>query len=116
MRPLEQLKDIVDNGIVNDIYRMERAYHLSFAIGDNSNQFNDQQTGNFGELFCCDQLTNLRLSLTQIALTSNILKCTRSGWCRHMQTLTRHSPRVDNNLPQEHQILSLFLGSILMHI
>lgn len=51
MSPLEELEDIVVKSIVCDIYRMERAYHLIFTIGENSNQLNDKRFGNYGELF-----------------------------------------------------------------
>ena len=49
--PTEELKDIIKNGLVSDIFKMERAYHLHKAIGDNADIFDDSANGNFGELF-----------------------------------------------------------------
>jgi hypothetical protein len=49
--PTEELKDIIKNGMVSDIFRMERAYHLHKAIGKNADILNDHSNGNFGEFF-----------------------------------------------------------------
>ncbi len=51
MTVIEELEDIVKKGIVADIFRMERAYELNFAIGESSDRFNDKGGGNYGELF-----------------------------------------------------------------
>ena len=48
MTALEELDDLVRNGLVSDIFRMERAYRLLFGIGEQSATLNG---GNFGELF-----------------------------------------------------------------
>lgn len=50
-RPTKELKDIITNGLVSDIFKMERAFYLHKAIGDNADIFNDRANGNFGELF-----------------------------------------------------------------
>jgi hypothetical protein len=51
MTALEELKDVVGEGLVSDILKMERAYHILFFIGNNADKFNDRTLGNFGELF-----------------------------------------------------------------
>jgi len=49
--PTEELRDIIKNGMVSDILRMERAYLLHKAIGINADILNDYSHGNFGEFF-----------------------------------------------------------------
>lgn len=49
--PIEELEDIIENGLVSDIFRMERAYHVHKAIGLNAETLNAYSNGNFGELF-----------------------------------------------------------------
>lgn len=49
--PTEELNDIIKNGLVSDIFKMERAYYLHKAIGDNADILNESANGNFGELF-----------------------------------------------------------------
>jgi hypothetical protein len=49
--PTEELKDIIKNGLVSDILKMERAYCLHKAIGTNADILNARENGNFGELF-----------------------------------------------------------------
>ena len=51
MTAIEELDGVVKEGIIPDIFRMERARDLNIAIGENSKQFNDKTRGNFGELF-----------------------------------------------------------------
>ena len=51
MAALNELKDIVVEGLVSDIFKMERAYHILSVIGSNVDQLNDRALGNFGELF-----------------------------------------------------------------
>lgn len=51
MTALEELKDVVVEGLVSDIFKMERAYHILSVIGNNSNQLNNPALGSFGELF-----------------------------------------------------------------
>lgn len=51
MAALNELKDIVVEGLVSDIFKMERAYHILSVIGSNADQLNDRALGNFGELF-----------------------------------------------------------------
>lgn len=51
MTALEELKDVVVEGLVSDIFKMERAYHILSVIGSNADQLNDRALGNFGELF-----------------------------------------------------------------
>lgn len=51
MTAIEELDGVVKEGVIPDIFRMERARDLNAAIGENSKQFNDKAGGNFGELF-----------------------------------------------------------------
>ena len=51
MSELDELKDVVVKGLVADIFKMERAYHILSVIGTNADQLNDLALGNFGELF-----------------------------------------------------------------
>ena len=51
MNPTEELKDIIKNGLVSDILKMERAYFLHKAIGTNADILNASENGSFGELF-----------------------------------------------------------------
>lgn len=51
MTALDELKDVVVKGLVSDIFKMERAYHILSVIGSNADQLNDHALGNFGELF-----------------------------------------------------------------
>lgn len=51
MTALEELKDVVGEGLVADIFKMERAYHILSVIGSNADQLNDRARGNYGELF-----------------------------------------------------------------
>lgn len=51
MSALDELKDVVVEGLVADIFKMERAYHILSVIGTNADQLNDRALGNFGELF-----------------------------------------------------------------
>jgi len=48
---MNQLSDVVSNGLVPDIFKMERAYDLLIAIGENASDLNSKESGNFGELF-----------------------------------------------------------------
>lgn len=50
MTALEELKDVVLEGLVSDIFKMERAYHILSEIGRNASQLNNSSLG-FGELF-----------------------------------------------------------------
>ena len=47
----EELKDILQNGLVVDILAMETAYQLHKEIGVNADTLNSWENGNFGELF-----------------------------------------------------------------
>jgi hypothetical protein len=47
----EKLEDILKNGLVTDVYRMERAYLLHREIGTHADALNSRQNGNFGEFF-----------------------------------------------------------------
>jgi hypothetical protein len=47
----EELKDILQNGLVSDILTMETAYQLHKEIGINADALNSWENGNFGELF-----------------------------------------------------------------
>ena len=49
--PSEKLEDILEKGIVADIFRMERAYLLLKEIGKNVDVLNAPETGNFGMFF-----------------------------------------------------------------
>jgi hypothetical protein len=49
--PTQELKDIIKNGLVSDIMKMERAYFLHKAIGTNADILNTSENGSFGELF-----------------------------------------------------------------
>jgi len=51
MSALEELKDVVVGGLVADIFKVERAYHILSVIGANADQLNDRGLGNYGELF-----------------------------------------------------------------
>lgn len=51
MSAIDELKDVVMEGLVADIFKMERAYHILSVIGTNADQLNDRALGNFGELF-----------------------------------------------------------------
>jgi len=51
MSVAEELKDIVKNGLVPDIFKIEQAYYLHLVIGQNSEILNKGSNGNFGELF-----------------------------------------------------------------
>ena len=46
-----QIEDIVQKGLVLDIFRMERAYALMRIAGERHIEINDRSRGNFGELF-----------------------------------------------------------------
>ncbi len=48
---MNQLVDVVKNGLVPDIFKMERAYDLLMVIGEQSPVLNSKATGNFGHLF-----------------------------------------------------------------
>lgn len=50
MSVLDEFKDVME-GLVADIFKMERAYHILSVIGTNADQLNDRALGNFGELF-----------------------------------------------------------------
>ena len=47
----EELKDILQNGLVLDAVTMETAYQLHKEIGLNADTLNSWENGNFGELF-----------------------------------------------------------------
>jgi hypothetical protein len=47
----EELKDILQKGLVADILTMETAYQLHKEIGVNADALNSWENGNFGELF-----------------------------------------------------------------
>lgn len=47
----EQLEDHIKNGLVSDIFKMERAYALLRKISDNAGLVNKRDNGNYGELF-----------------------------------------------------------------
>jgi hypothetical protein len=47
----EDLKDILQKGLVSDILTMETAYQLHKEIGLNADTLNSWESGNFGELF-----------------------------------------------------------------
>jgi hypothetical protein len=47
----DELEDLVKQGLVSDIFKMERAYYLLVAIGEHASTANDRPFGNFGELF-----------------------------------------------------------------
>ncbi len=47
----QDIQDMVENGLVSDIFRMERAFELLKASGERANELNDYERGNFGELF-----------------------------------------------------------------
>jgi hypothetical protein len=47
----EEFRDLIKKGLVPDIFKMERAYHLHKVIGDNADTLNEYANGNFGELF-----------------------------------------------------------------
>lgn len=47
----EELKDILQKGLVADILTMETAYQLHKEIGVNADTLNSWENGNFGELF-----------------------------------------------------------------
>jgi hypothetical protein len=51
MTLVDRLEDILKNGLVADVFRMERAYLLHKAIGERSDTFNSRDFGNFGEFF-----------------------------------------------------------------
>ena len=53
---MDQLADVLKNGLVPDIFKMERAYDLLMAIGENVSVLNSRETGNFGELFGAFQI------------------------------------------------------------
>ena len=53
---MNQLADLVSNGLVPDIFKMERAYDLLIAIGENVSVLNSRESGNFGELFGAFQI------------------------------------------------------------
>ena len=54
--PTQELQDIIKNGLVPDILKMERAYFLHKEIGDNAEILNACQNGSFGELFGAFQM------------------------------------------------------------
>jgi len=47
----KSIEDIVENGLVPDIFKMERAFELLRKIGERSSDINNYKHGNFGELF-----------------------------------------------------------------
>lgn len=53
---MHQLADIVKNGLVPDIFKMERAYNLLMAISEQSPVLNSKKAGNFGHLFGAIQI------------------------------------------------------------
>ena len=46
-----QLEDHIKNGLISDIFRMERSYFLLKKISDNADKINEEGSGNFGGLF-----------------------------------------------------------------
>jgi hypothetical protein len=53
---MSQLADVINNGLVPDIFKMERAHDLLMAIGENAAVLNSKEAGNFGELFGAFQI------------------------------------------------------------
>ena len=51
MQTRNQIEDIVRNGLVSDIFRMESALFILEKIGDRVSDINDAKRGNFSELF-----------------------------------------------------------------
>jgi AbiU2 len=49
--PSVELGKLIESGLVTDIFRMERSHALLKSIGECAEIFNDQKTGNFGDLF-----------------------------------------------------------------
>jgi hypothetical protein len=53
---MSQLADVVNNGLVPDIFKMERAYDLLMVISENVSVLNSKEAGNFGGLFGAFQI------------------------------------------------------------
>jgi hypothetical protein len=51
MGSIEKLKDVIESGLVSDIFRMERAYYLYKEIGNNADRLNAWEYGNYGDFF-----------------------------------------------------------------
>ena len=47
----EQLEDHIKNGLISDIFKMERSYFLLKQISENADKINKTGNGNYGELF-----------------------------------------------------------------
>lgn len=47
----QNVEDMVKNGLVPDIFRMEQAFELLRRIGERANDINNRERGNYGELF-----------------------------------------------------------------
>lgn len=65
----KQLKDLVSQGLIADIFKMERSYILLKTISTNAQTINTPGAGNFGELFGSIQValqTDVILAVTRL--------------------------------------------------
>ena len=99
MQTREQIEDIIKNGFVNDIFRMESALFLLREIGGRSTDINAPQRGNYGELFFTIQralITEATLAIARIYDKPSNRYPTRciKGVFKHLITYANELPEI----------------------
>jgi hypothetical protein len=99
MQTRDQIEDIVKKGLVEDVFRMERAYALLRTSGEWAQEINAAGRGNFGELFGSLQaalITEAVLALARIYDTPDKRYPTRCliGVLDHLIKYSEELPKI----------------------